>query len=402
MKRNEFIRSSLTMGLGLPFLPSVFLSACQKDDSIFPSFETDFSGKVIIVGAGAAGMAAGYLLKRYGIDFEILEAAPVVGGRLKRAEGFADFPIDIGAEWIHTDPSILANIINDPLVSSNVEIVVYNPQTIQSWNNGQLRSHNFISNFYSEWKFKNTTWFGFFEQYLLPHVEDRVRLNTPVVSIDYSDAKVRLTTTDEQLYEADKVLITVPVKVLQDEIIGFAPALPSEKLNAINSVKMGDGIKIFVEFSERFYPDILAFGNVFSALIAEEKFVYDAAFRKDSARNILGLFAINQPAAEYTQLGSDEAIIAKFLQELDGIFDGKASQFYVKHIIQNWSAEPFIRGAYSYGFDGDQETLVAAISEPISDRIYFAGEALVIENQSTVHGACESAYSTVARMLASS
>jgi len=69
---------------------------------------------VAIVGAGAAGLAAGYLLQRYRVDFEIIEAAPVYGGRLKRAEGFADFPIDLGAEWIHTHPVVLAEILNQP------------------------------------------------------------------------------------------------------------------------------------------------------------------------------------------------------------------------------------------------------------------------------------------------
>jgi len=84
MTRKEFIEKSLLMGIGLPFLSSTFLQSCSKDDSIFPKFQTNFSGKVIIVGAGAAGLAAGYLLKRYGVDFEIIEAASVYGGRLKK------------------------------------------------------------------------------------------------------------------------------------------------------------------------------------------------------------------------------------------------------------------------------------------------------------------------------
>jgi monoamine oxidase len=162
---------------------------------------------------------------------------------------------------------------------------------------------------------------------------------------------------------------------------------------------MGDGIKIFVEFSERFYPDILAFGPIFQALEAEEKFVYDAAFGKDSDKHILGLFAINEEAAAYTDLNSEQAIIEQFIAELDTIFDGKASQYYQGHIIQNWSAEPYIQGAYSYSFDGNQQNLVKAIRQPVNDKLYFAGEALVIENQATVHGACEAAYSAVAEML---
>jgi monoamine oxidase len=399
MTRKEFIENSLVLGIGLPFLSSVLFQSCSKDDSIFPTFQTNFSGKVIIVGAGAAGLAAGYLLKRYGVDFEILEAATVYGGRLKKSSNFADFPIDIGAEWIHTDPKILADIINNPDSNANLDIIVYNPQTIKSWKNGKLKSHNYISSFYSEWKFKNSTWFDFFEQFIVPEIADKIVLNKPITEINYQGDKVLLSTGNNETYEADKVLITTPIKTLQNEQIVFQPVLPTDKKEAINKIFMGDGIKIFIEFKEKFYPDMLAFGNIFQALDEEEKFVYDAAFRKDSNKHILGLFAINDKASAYTQLNSEQEIIAKFMAELDEIFDGKATANYVKHIIQNWSKEPYIQGAYSYSFDGNQKNIVATINEPLLNKVYFAGEALSIKNQAMVHGACESAYSMIATMM---
>lgn len=399
MNRKEFIEKSLLMGIGLPFLSSTLLLSCDKDDSIFPNFHTDFSGKVIIVGAGAAGLAAGYLLKRYGVDFEIIEAAPIYGGRLKKTAQFADFPIDLGAEWIHTNPKILADIINNPNLNANVDIIVYNPKTIQTWNNGKLKSHNYIKNFYSEWKFKNTTWFDLFDQFIVPDIADKIVLNKPVKEINYQGDKVHVSTNNNETYEADKVLITTPIKTLQNQEITFQPALPIAKKDAINKIFMGDGIKIFIEFKEKFYPDILAFGNILRALNDDEKFVYDAAFGKDSGKHILGLFAINDKAKAYTQLDSELEIIEKFLAELDDIFDGKATANYVNHIIQNWSKEPYIQGAYAYAFDGNQKNIVTTINEPLSNKVYFAGEALSINNQAMVHGACESAYNMIATMM---
>ena len=50
-------------------------------------------------------------------------------------------------------------------------------------------------------------------------------------------------------------------------------------------------------------------------------------------------------------------------------------------------------------FDGDEETIMNAILAPVEDKIYFAGEALSLEHQSTVHGACESAYQAIESML---
>jgi monoamine oxidase len=198
MTRKEFIEKSLMMGIGMPFLSSMLLHSCEKNNNIFPKFETNFSGKVIIVGAGAAGLAAGYLLKRYGVDFQIIEAAPVYGGRLKKAANFVDFPIDIGAEWIHTNPKILADIINNSNIDANMDIIVYNPQKIQTWKNGSLISHNYISHFYSEWKFKNATWFDFFEQFIVPEIADHITVNQPITEIDYSGDKVLLRTSGVQ------------------------------------------------------------------------------------------------------------------------------------------------------------------------------------------------------------
>lgn len=43
-----------------------------------------------IIGAGAAGLYAGYLLREQGLDFRIFEASDRYGGRMGKLEGFAD------------------------------------------------------------------------------------------------------------------------------------------------------------------------------------------------------------------------------------------------------------------------------------------------------------------------
>lgn len=398
MTREEFIKNSLALGIGLPFLTNL-LASCGDDGIDVPQLQTDFSGKVIIIGAGAAGLAAGYLLQRYNVDFEIIEASSDYGGRVKRATDFADFPIDIGAEWIHTSPSVLADIIDDPSVNASIDFVTFNPQTFEVWDGEKLKTRNLASNFYSEYKFKNTTWYGFFEQYIVPSFEDKIVLNKPIVDIDYSGDKVVLTAMDNDTFEADKVLVTAPIKILQQDTISFTPSLPAAKIAAINSISMGDGLKVFIEFRERFYPDMLLFGALLDALSEDDKIFYDAAFRKDASRNVMGLFTINSNAAAYTNLGSDQEIIDKILSELDEIFDGKASQNYIQHIVQNWSAAPYIQGSYSNDFSNDQEDTVNTIKDPVDNKIFFAGEALSIDNQATVHGACESGYAAVGMIL---
>jgi monoamine oxidase len=398
MTRKEFLENSLLMGIGLPFLMSSFLKSTNSDQSISRS-DVGFKGKVLIIGAGAAGMAAGYALKRYGVDFEILEAASVFGGRLKKAEDFTDFPIDLGAEWIHIEPKLLNEITRNHSPDTAFETMVYNPQTIQTWKNGKLRPRNYIRSLYSEWKFKDSTWFDFFEENIIPEISDRLKFNKPVSEIDYTSKKIKIVTVDKEIITADKVLVTIPVKLLQNKQITFRPELSEERTKAVNKIFMGDGIKIFVEFKQKFYPDILSFGNIFKALIDEEKFVYNAAFKKDSASHVLALFAINDKASAYTSLKNEGKIITRFLKELDEIFEGQATKYYVKHTIQNWSKEPFIQGAYSYAFEGRRKAIINTISKPIMNKVFFAGEALSLKHHATVHGACGSAYESVDRML---
>ncbi|MDG2450510.1 MAG: NAD(P)-binding protein [Saprospiraceae bacterium] len=131
MNRNEFLKSGLALGLGLPFM-SMLMSGCSKQSGlqfIDQDFSTNYNGKIIIVGAGAAGLSAGYLLSRYGIDFQIIEASGLYGGGVKQNTDLADFPIDTGAEWIHDEPSILSELLNDPNVDGDIEFIKYNPQS---------------------------------------------------------------------------------------------------------------------------------------------------------------------------------------------------------------------------------------------------------------------------------
>lgn len=401
MDRKDFLTKAATLGIGLPFLAQL-LTSCEKEDLLRDQWHVSFSGKVLVIGAGAAGLTAGYILDRYNVDFEIIEASAVHGGRVKKIDGFADFPIDLGAEWIHTAPSVLAGLLDDPDSNASVDTIVYNPQTISYWNGSKLKRANIGRHFYSEYKFKNTTWYDFFDQYMVPKIADRIRYNSPVTRIDSSAGKVVVTTAGNVTYEADKVLITVPTAVLKSGAIEFVPALPAAKTNAIDQMYVPAGIKVFIEFSERFYPDIVLGASLGEYLGAEdtERTFYDATFRKDSGRHVLGLFTIGRWAEPYTTLGSDQEVVDKVLAELDEMFDGKASQTYVKHVVQNWSAEPYILGSYTH-FTGSEAAAQDAMLTPIENKLYFAGEALHPTDSATVHGAAQTAYNVLETLLQS-
>ena len=237
-----------------------------------------------------------------------------------------------------------------------------------------------------ESKFINATWFDFFEQYILPSVAERIRYNTVVNQIDYAAETIKIETENEQ-YTAGKVIVTVPVKLLQNGAINFKPPLPAEKQEAINKVRVWDGCKAFIEFSQKFYPAAVAF-EIFPET-AGQKLYYDAAYGQDTDQHILGLFAVGTGTRPYVEL-SDADLIAYMLNELDELFDGQASPGYVKHIFQNWNAEPYANGAYVVSHENWRR--VQTLGESVDDRLFFAGTAYTDgEDWSSVHTAARSA-----------
>ena len=57
--------------------------------------------KIIVVGAGVAGLETAKALRDAGYDVTVLEARDRLGGRTYTSKKWADCPIDLGASWIH-------------------------------------------------------------------------------------------------------------------------------------------------------------------------------------------------------------------------------------------------------------------------------------------------------------
>ena len=398
MTRKEFLQKTAILGLGAPLM-STFLASCVED--LFDAdFEPTFSGRVLIIGAGSAGLHAGMVLKRWGIDFQILEASERFGGRVMKTEALADFPIDLGAEWIHANPRILSQIAGpESGASEQIETIRYRPQSYYMWQDGELKKRDFIRHLYAEHKFKSTTWFDYLAQYVFPSVQDQLVYQQAVSAIDYTGDQVRVSTQGGEEYTADRVIVTVPLTQLHQNTIAFSPALPADKIEALGQVTMPDGLKVFLRFSEPFYPDI-TFDGQLSAFLGDaetgDKAFYNAAYGKATNDHVLALFAVGEPAREYVAQGSNDNILDFLLREIDTKFDGAGSRYYQAHAVQNWSAQPFIQGSYAHYTDYDAQ---AVLGRPLEGKVYFAGEAYSTSDQSTVHGAALSAFQAVETIL---
>ena len=361
MNRKDFIKVCGILGIGMPVFGAT--SGCRKDDLPL--------NKVIIIGAGAGGLSAGYVLAQRGIDFEILEASSTYGGRMKISTDFADFPIPLGAEWIETGVGIFDEIVNDGSVQVDLQTIADD----------------------ADRKFINYSWFQFFEDFVVPTVLPKIQFNTVVSTVDYQNDQVTVTTQNGQ-HTADRVVVSVPLKILQENAITFVPQLPQNKRNAIADLQVWDGFKAFFEFTDKFYEDQQLPVN---PATAGEKWMYDATFGQNSAKHILGVFAVGTPAQEYIDRSENE-LRDLILAELDGIYAGQASQKYIKHIVQDWNGEPFIKGGYLS--DHADWSEVAKLGKSVNDKVYFAGGPYTDgEDWVSVHAAARSARTAIDEML---
>ncbi len=441
MDRRHFIKQSTLLSIGGLLIPSTFLSTCRKEN-LFE--DINYDGKVIIIGAGAAGLYAAYILKSKGINFQILEASSKYGGRLGKLTGFANFPIDTGAQWLHGKNSILGDLItksnttitlddsetkywfNNQLVNSlpqntdifegdNLPDISYKDYALQKGLGNEYKyiveniagdqgaaasrlsvfgnnqdEENWISGD-DDFKFQET-FFDLFDKQIASEVKDKILLNTIVSKIDYSQSEIIITASNNRLFNADKVIITVPIPILKSGDIQFIPALQNEKTNAFSKIGMDAGMKVFLKFSNKFFDQNIIGGAICAAYA-------DDSIGKAQSDNILLAFIMGDQAAYLTALANDTAITNALLQELDLMYNGQATTSFIASHVENWTTNPFVKGAYSYSTVGMGDARKIA-TQAISKKLYFAGEAMNINgHHQTVHGAVETGYREVMNIL---
>jgi len=359
----------------------------------------EYSGKVIIVGAGPSGLAAAKILERNHIDYLILEATDRFGGRLKKDTTLADFPIDLGAEWIHSNPIVLNKIKGLSGTTIEEELIPYHLESAAKWNGNTVKEVSkaeldFRYRFLSESKFKSSTWYDFVEENLAKSVKSKIHFNSAVTSIDYSDDDVKVKTVGGKTYEADRVLVTVSVGVLKSEAIEFTPALDVKKKKAIASINFRPGLKVALKFSDTFYHNAIE-----CASNSGERAYYDIALGKESESHVLGFLCTGEESRRYIEYSSDEALVQVLLEELDQMYTGRATELFTgEYRIEKWSEYEFTRGTWTQAFEENPNHL-RHLNRSLNNKVFFAGEINDPYRQMGVPGAILSGYYSIDELL---
>ena len=105
------------------------LAGCVADESSSAQRRAAAPGggspRVLVIGAGVAGLAAARALADEGISVELLEARDRIGGRVFTSDAWTGLPIDLGASWIHgpkgNPVTALARAVDASMVSTDYD-----------------------------------------------------------------------------------------------------------------------------------------------------------------------------------------------------------------------------------------------------------------------------------------
>ncbi len=398
---------------------------------------------VVIVGAGVAGLAAAGELRANGFDdVVVLEARDRIGGRVWTDTIGDGFPIDLGASWIHgIDGNPIAAIgrenniathrtdwgngvfhyhdVGGPARSARRamrdfwRLAEANPErSFQSVREellttmtGEADRHYLdymltteIENEYAadlgDLSYRSVDGGGGFRggDVVFPggyrQIVDvlakgvAVRRGQAVTEIDYSASTIVVTTAGGATFEADMVIVTVPLGVLKEDFIAFRPSLPVRKRDAIAKLEMGVLNKAYLLFDDVFWDREV------------ERLQYVSADRGQWAETISLYPYMGQPilamlnsAAYGTRLEqlSDREVVARAVAALSNMYGDVPPPRDAR--ITRWRSDPWTHGSYSYVPAGSSFAEHAALGKPVGDKLFFAGEATSEDYPATVHGA---------------
>ena len=437
MQRRKFLKNTLG---SLPILllsPTLFASSCRKKNST-PSDKT-----VIVIGAGISGLAAAKTLKEKGFNVIILEAQDKVGGRLRTNRSLG-VSFDEGASWIHgtngnpitslaqqagmsnvftDDESLVCYDIGPTLRSKSVfdtaetelEEILNN---LKKSGSATQSFEDVFKNFYpgkSEdrlWKFLLSTYITFdlgdlnkvsstlYNEGEEFNGEERIsvngydtipnylanglniQLNQRVSKIDYSETKIKVSHNNE-VTEADYVLVTVPLGVLKSGKIEFVPALPTVKQTAIQKIGMNCVNKFLLTWNNAFWDD-----KQYICYTPEtrDKFNYFVNLKKvHPDTNALMTFAYADYARQ-TETMTDAQIIEEVMIHLKDIY-GNNIPNPTSMLRTKWQSNENSFGAYSFTQVGTEMRHFDDLAEEVNEKLFFAGEHTHIDYFSTAHGA---------------
>jgi monoamine oxidase len=379
INRRTFIKQgALAVGASLVRLPTVTASVAPK--------------KIVIIGAGMAGLSAGYELSQLGHEVTILEARTRPGGRVYTLrEPFSDgLFAEAGAARIPDNHDLTLKYVKlfevplEPMYPSQLSSLIVDGQSkrevsIDGFTDGLAQT--FGNEFrgpsrFSKIKGGNDNLPKAFARRL----GNKIRYGAPVVKIDQDERTARVTFLEKgnrQTMNADRVLCALPFSLLRD--IEMPLNFPEQRRDLIRNLRYAAVSRVYLQTRRRSWEEKGLNGFAITSDAVE---IWQPTWSQPGPRGIIMTY--NRPGqAERIAAMKEPERISSTLAQLGPLFPGLQENFE-KGATKCWAEDEWSRGAWA--FVGMRDFSAASAPE---GRIHFAGEHLSLFS-SWIQGALDS------------
>jgi monoamine oxidase len=422
------------------------------------------SKDIIIIGAGASGLMAAKQLSEKGMSVLVLEADSRIGGRIHTFHDPAfPTPLELGAEFVHGDLPVTLGLLDEAGIAYEQDTDTMIKIKDNKWNRTDdfidgweemiekmksvkidMSLRSFLDIYYkdnkheglkkevirfaegfdladvnlvsmqfllNEWKHENSQQFripGGYSQltdYLAQKLTEngsKVVTGVKVEKVEWKQNQVTIKSTAGKSYEARKVIVTVPVGIIQRintvaQIIEFNPSITGLLTNT-KYIGFGSVVKYFALFKNFFSAELTK-----SAMIISDKKIptWWIRFYEDK---VMMTGWLGGPSAVRNAGKTEDEYKEQILESLASMFnvdkEALAKSLLAARAV-NWIDNPFSYGAYSYEMVGSKE-IKKMLRQPLAGTVYFAGEG-VHEGDSpgTVESALINGKEVATKLLAS-
>ena len=406
----------------------------------------DSDVEVVVVGGGAAGVAAAKHLQQASVRCLLVEARPRLGGRAFTVVDPSGHALDLGCGWLHSaDRNPWVRVAQEQGAEIDTTLPPWQHRTLEVGfpRTEQADFQRTFGEFYARLEYAaqaetdvaaasllepGNRWNGLinsvgtyisggdldrlsvkdFDRYEDSGVNYRVfkgygaligdhgagvpqALDCPVTAIDHCGARLRIDTRNGAI-AADQAIVTVPSAVLAAERITFTPALP-EKIAAARGLPLGLADKLFIALdrAEEFEKETRLFGRT-------DRDGTGGYHLRPFGRPLIEAYFAGGLASEL-EAGGDEAFFDFAVSELVGLFGSDFARRLKPIRVHRWAHDPYALGSYSFALPGCADNR-AVLAAPVDDRLFFAGEACSAHDFSTAHGGYLTGVAAAERVIA--
>jgi monoamine oxidase len=343
--------------------------------------------RIIIVGAGLAGLVAAHELTSAGNQVVVLDAQQRPGGRVHTLrEPFADgLYAEAGAARIPEEHDLTRGYASEfglKLVPFQPDLQGTDVKDLQRQAGGAMGNAFWSDDTMVELLNRSGGESSLRRYDKIEGGNDRlpaafaarlgsgVRYNAPVIRIEQDGQGVRAVVQrggGNEIVSGDYLICAIPFTVLRG--IDVAPQYSAPKRKAIEQLNYSSASRIYLQTASRYWAKTgkSGFG------MTEQMEVIDATYGQPGDRGIMMLYTLGDPARRIEKMKPDQRI-QYGRSEAERIYPGMGTNFE-RGFSWCWDEVPWARGGFAVYLPGQVAALYAAATQT-EGRIHFAGEHL--------------------------